>query len=98
MHRKFQQNNYPAAEADAVVGSMSRALDALLELCADVIVSAAARRSISVGGGGGPPVKKNRRRLRRGAAWAAKNIFSKIHEKISFYPQNFFLRNFFSHQ
>ena len=31
-----------------------------VELCADVIVSAAARRSISVGGG---------------AAWAAKNIF-----------------------
>ena len=31
-----------------------------LELCADVIVSAAARRSISVGGGGAPPVQKNR--------------------------------------
>src|SRR6218665_672860 len=39
-----------------------------LELCADVIVSAAARRSISVGGGGAPPVQKNRRRRRRGAA------------------------------
>ena len=45
-----------------------------LELCADVIVSAAARRSISVGGGGAPPSQKNRRRRRRGAAWAAKNI------------------------
>src|SRR6218665_1384020 len=65
-----------------------------VELCADVIVSAAARRSISVGGGGAPPVQKNRRRRRRGAAWTAQNFFSKIHEKISFYPQNF-LRNFF---
>src|SRR6218665_1921114 len=46
-----------------------------LELCADVIVSAAARRSISVGGGGAPPVPKSRRRRRRGAAWAAKNSF-----------------------
>jgi len=34
----------------------------IVELCADVIVSATARRSISVGGGGG-------------AAWSAKNIF-----------------------
>src|SRR6218665_3895576 len=57
-----------------------------LELCADVIVSAAARRSISVGGGGGPPIQKNRRR-RRGAAWEPKTFFSKIHKKISFYPQ-----------
>src|SRR6218665_1088450 len=64
-----------------------------LELCADVIVSAAARRSIS-GGGGAPPVQKNRRRRRRGRP---KIFLSKIHEKISFYPQNF-LRNFFSHQ
>src|SRR6218665_1799095 len=55
-----------------------------LELCADVIVSAAACRSISVGGGA-PPVQKNRRR-RRGRP---KIFFSKIHEKISFYPQNF---------
>src|SRR6218665_700927 len=40
-----------------------------VELCADVIVSAAvARRSISVGGGGGAaPVQKSRRRRRRGA-------------------------------
>ena len=53
-----------------------------LELCADVIVSAAARRSISVGG------------ARRGRP---KTVFSKIHEKMSFYPQNF-LRNYFSHQ
>src|SRR6218665_4129356 len=43
-----------------------------LKLCADVIVSAAARRSISVGGGGAPPVKKIGG---GGAAWAAKNIF-----------------------
>src|SRR6218665_1696301 len=56
-----------------------------LELCADVIVSAAARRSHLVGGGGGA--------ARRGRP---KIVFSKIHEKISFYPQNF-LRNFFSH-
>jgi len=41
-------------------------------------VSAAARRSISVGSGSGGG----------GAAWAAKSIFSKIPEKISFiYPQ-----------
>src|SRR6218665_1441701 len=34
-----------------------------VELCADIIVSAAAARwSISVGGGGAPPVPKNRRR------------------------------------
>src|SRR6218665_2583987 len=68
-----------------------------LELCADIIVSAAARRSISVGGGGAPPVQQNRRR--RGAARRGrpKTVFSKIHEKISFYPQNF-LRKFFSHQ
>src|SRR6218665_3965153 len=46
-----------------------------LELCADVFVSAAARRSISVGGGGAPPAQKNRRRRRGGAAWAAKNSF-----------------------
>src|SRR6218665_711464 len=61
-----------------------------IELCADVIVSAAARRSISVGGGV-PPVPKNRRRGR------PKTFFFKIHQKNSFYPQNF-LRNFFSHQ
>src|SRR6218665_1837218 len=42
-----------------------------LELCADVIVSAA-RRSISVGSA--PSVQKNWRR-RRGAAWAAKRVF-----------------------
>src|SRR6218665_2542896 len=42
-----------------------------LELCADVNVSAAARRSISVGGSGAPPVQK----IGGGAAWAAKNIF-----------------------
>ena len=56
-----------------------------LELCADVIVSAVARRSISVGGGGA---------AQRGRP---KTFFFKIHEKISFYPQHF-LRNFFSHQ
>src|SRR6218665_1882881 len=93
-----------------------------LELCTDVIVSAAARRSISVGGGGAPPGQKKPRGRRRGGAvrWGGrgrraagpkksaaaaarrgvggqKQFFSKIHEKISFYPQNF-LRNFFSHQ
>src|SRR6218665_2694896 len=45
--------------------------------------------------GGGAPVNFGRRR--RGAAWGTKSSFSKIHEKISFYPQNF-LMNFFSHQ
>src|SRR6218665_1259826 len=47
----------------------------LLELCANVIVSAAARRSISGGGGGAPPGQNNLRRGQRGAAWAAKNFF-----------------------
>ena len=67
-----------------------------IELCADFIVSAAARRSISVGGGGAPRSKKigGGGAARRGRP---KTFFSKIHEKISFYPQNF-LRNFFSHQ
>src|SRR6218665_3282072 len=72
--------------------------DLQVELCADVIVSAAARRSILVGGGGPrlilggrrrrPAGPKNRRprhgAARRGTAWAAKTVFSKIHEKISF--------------
>jgi len=53
--------------------------------CANVIVSAA-RRSILVGGGS-PPVPKNRR-------WRPKNVFSKIFEKISFYPQNFLMTFF----
>src|SRR6218665_3323360 len=40
----------------------NKATDSCLELCADVIVSAAARQSISVGGGGaGPPPKKKTR-------------------------------------
>ena len=65
-----------------------------VELCADVIVSAAARRSISVGGGAPLVQKKSAAAARRGRP---KTVFSKIHEKISFYPQNF-LRNFFSHQ
>src|SRR6218665_3158480 len=47
----------------------------VLEPCADVIVSAAARRSISVGGGGGAGPKKSAAAARRGAAWAAKNNF-----------------------
>jgi len=61
-----------------------------VELCADVIVSAAARRSILVGGCA-PPVQTNRRR-RRGEA---KNLFQRFPKKfrsilkISFYPQNF---------
>src|SRR6218665_316619 len=59
-----------------------------LELYADVIVSAAARRSISVG------PKKSAAAARRGRP---KTSFSKIHEKISFHPHNF-LSNFFSHQ
>src|SRR6218665_3805656 len=37
-------------------------LASVLEPCADVIVSAPARRSILVGGGGAPPVPTNRRR------------------------------------
>src|SRR6218665_3465022 len=47
--------------------------DLKVEPCADVIVSAAVRRSISVGGGA-PPVQEYQRR-RRGAGWAAKPIF-----------------------
>src|SRR6218665_3312293 len=68
------------------ISSTHRSPMCTLELCADVIVSAAARRrSKKVGGGGA---------ARRGRP---KTFFSKIHEKISFFPQNF-LRNFFSHQ
>src|SRR6218665_3498345 len=67
-----------------------------LELCADVIVSAAARRSISVGGGGAPPGPK-KTGGGGGRRGGAKKVFSKIQEKLSFYPQNF-LRNFFIHQ
>jgi len=48
------------------------------------MVSVAARRSILVGG----PKKVG------GAARAAKRIFSKIPEKISFYPQNFLMTFF----
>jgi len=49
-----------------------------LEPCADVIVSAAARRSISVGGA--PPVKK----YRRGAAWAVElSNFAYLFERFS---------------
>src|SRR6218665_1059135 len=52
--------------------------------------SAAAARppGKKIGGGGGA--------TRRGVG-GQKQFFSKIHEKMSFYPQNF-LRNFFSHQ
>src|SRR6218665_3154758 len=72
----------------------------------------AVRRRHCVGGGAPvnfgrrrrrAPVQKSRRRRRRGGGGGAarrgrpKTAFSKIHEKISFYPQNF-LRNFFSHQ
>jgi len=49
-----------------------------LEPCADVIVSAAARRSILVGGGSPQPVLK----IGGGAASAAKKCFSKVPEKI----------------
>src|SRR6218665_267033 len=54
-----------------------------VELCADVIVPAAARRSISVGGGGPPPVQKTRRRRRRGAARRGrpKTVFSRSEER-----------------
>ena len=48
-----------------------------LEPCADVIVSAAARRSNLVGG----PTK-----LAAAARRGQPNVFSKIPEKISFYP------------
>src|SRR6218665_2706740 len=54
--------------------------------------------------GGGAPVNFSRRRRAAGPNKSAaarrgrkKTVFSKIHEKIPFYPQNF-LRNFFSHQ
>ena len=58
------------------------AVDVLeVELCADVTVSAAARRSISVGGGGAPPVQEYRRRRRRGEARAAKFFFIRFRKK-----------------
>src|SRR6218665_80514 len=50
-----------------------------LDLGPDVIVSAAARRSISVGGGGAPPVKKDRRR-RRGVG-GQKHFFLRFTKK-----------------
>src|SRR6218665_375979 len=53
---------------------------ASVELCADVIVSAAARRSISVGGGGAPTVQKNRRR-RRGVG-GQKQFFLRFTKKL----------------
>jgi len=52
--------------------------DLQLEPCADIMVSAATRRSILVGG----------------AALAAKKYFLKIPDKISFYPQNFLMTSF----
>jgi len=42
-----------------------------LEVCADLKVPAAARRSVLVGVGGAPPINRNRRRRLRGAAWSA---------------------------
>src|SRR6218665_1551801 len=78
--------------------------------CADKLSAATAlrpravRRRHCVGGGGAPANFGRRRRGPKKSAAAArrgvggqKTVFSKIHEKISFYPQNF-LRNFFSHQ
>src|SRR6218665_373771 len=63
-----------------------------LEPCADVIVSAAARRSISIDGGV-PQVKK----IGSGAAWrAAKNMFYKIPEN-NFILFSTFSDDFFSH-
>ena len=59
-----------------------------LEQCADVIVSAAAHRSILVGGGALLVPK---------IGVGSQKIFPEIHEKISFYPQNFLL-TFFSHR
>src|SRR6218665_1493695 len=53
-----------------------------VELCADVIVSAAARRSISVGGGA-PPVQKSRRRRRRGAG-GQKQFFLRFTKKFRY--------------
>src|SRR6218665_670468 len=59
-HRQLQVKHLPKCPT----WRLERESNPRLELCADVIVSAAARRSISVGGGGAPPVQKNRRRRR----------------------------------
>src|SRR6218665_3305006 len=84
-----------------------RAYYALRKLCeflvpSDWVRTRAVRRRHCVGGA---PVNIGRRRHAAGPKTLAaaaqrgwpKTFFSKIHEKISFYPQNF-LRNFFSHQ
>src|SRR6218665_1706264 len=55
-----------------------------IERCADVMVSAAARRSILVGGGAAPVEKIGV----GGAAQVANRIFFKDSRKISFYPQH----------
>src|SRR6218665_2439492 len=53
----------------------------VIELCADVIVSAVVRRSISGGGGGPPPVPKNRGRRRHGVG-GQKHFFLRFTKKI----------------
>jgi len=54
-----------------------------LELCADVIMSATARRSILVGGDSELPVHE--------IGGGGKNTFFKGSRKISFYPKNFLM-------
>src|SRR6218665_1894128 len=56
-----------------------------LELCADVIVSAAARRSISVGGGGASPVQKKLRGGGGGGGGGPKKFFLNLPKKIVFF-------------
>src|SRR6218665_4189788 len=66
--------------------------DPQIELCADVIVSAAARRSISVGGGGAGPGPKKKR---GGGGGGGKKIFFLFSKKKKIFSQKNFFLNFF---
>src|SRR6218665_1312161 len=59
-------------------------------LCADVIVSAAVRRSISVGGGAPPGPKKRGGGGGGGGGGAEKKFFFIFKKKFFFFPQYFF--------
>src|SRR6218665_3967707 len=67
-------------------------MNPLLELCADVIVSAAARRSILVGCGSAPPVQKFGVGGCAARRWRPKNVFQrflkKFRSKIAKLPNN----------
>src|SRR6218665_3079042 len=67
---------WPLCATNAERGALHmRGYNTRLELCADVIVSAAARRSISVGGGAPPGPKKTAGGGGGGAAWGQKHFF-----------------------